>query len=78
MNSQNQPSQHTIKPDLLSIIVPGFLVAATGVGTGDLATASFAGCHLDVEESGTDHDFYWIPGMNDHNSGLSRFLIESN
>lgn len=31
---------------LLAIIAPGILVAATGVGAGDLATASFAGSHL--------------------------------
>ena len=32
----------------LSIIGPGLLVAATGIGAGDLATASFAGSHLGV------------------------------
>ncbi|HIB83410.1 MAG TPA: hypothetical protein EYO59_02080 [Chromatiaceae bacterium] len=32
----------------LSVIVPGLLVAATGVGAGDLATASFAGSYLGV------------------------------
>lgn len=48
MNPQNKSSQNTNKPSLLSIIVPGFLVAATGVGAGDLATASFAGSHLGV------------------------------
>lgn len=31
-----------------SIIGPGLLVAATGIGAGDLATASFAGSHLGV------------------------------
>lgn len=31
---------------LLAIIGPGILVAATGVGAGDLATASFSGSHL--------------------------------
>lgn len=36
----------TIKPSLLAIIAPGVLIAATGVGAGDLATASFAGSHL--------------------------------
>jgi len=30
----------------LSIVGPGLLVAATGIGAGDLATASFAGSHL--------------------------------
>lgn len=30
----------------LTIIGPGLLVAATGIGAGDLATASFAGSHL--------------------------------
>jgi Mn2+/Fe2+ NRAMP family transporter len=33
---------------LLSLIGPGLLVAATGVGAGDLATAGFAGSHLGV------------------------------
>jgi len=33
-------------PRLLAIILPGFLVAATGVGAGDLATASFSGSQL--------------------------------
>ncbi|TCI01274.1 divalent metal cation transporter [Corallincola luteus] len=32
----------------LSIILPGLLIAATGVGAGDLATAGFAGSHLGV------------------------------
>jgi len=32
----------------ISIIGPGLLVAATGIGAGDLATASFAGSHLGV------------------------------
>lgn len=31
---------------LLVVIGPGLLVAATGVGAGDLATAGFAGMHL--------------------------------
>lgn len=35
-------------PTLLSIILPGILIAATGVGAGDLATASFAGSQLGV------------------------------
>jgi Mn2+/Fe2+ NRAMP family transporter len=34
------------KPAILSLIGPGLLVAATGVGAGDLATASFAGSQL--------------------------------
>jgi len=34
------------RPSLLVIILPGFLVAATGVGAGDLATASFSGSQL--------------------------------
>ena len=33
-------------PRLLAIIIPGILIAATGVGAGDLATASFAGSQL--------------------------------
>jgi len=32
----------------LSVIGPGLLVAATGIGAGDLATASFAGSHLGI------------------------------
>jgi Mn2+/Fe2+ NRAMP family transporter len=36
------------QPGLLVIIIPGILVTATGVGAGDLATASFAGSHLGV------------------------------
>lgn len=36
------------KKSLLKIIIPGLLVAATGVGAGDLATASFAGSQLGV------------------------------
>ena len=31
---------------LLAIVGPGLLVAATGIGAGDLATASFAGSYL--------------------------------
>ena len=31
---------------LLHVIGPGLIVAATGVGAGDLATAGFAGTHL--------------------------------
>ncbi len=34
------------KPTILSLIGPGLLVAATGVGAGDLATASFTGSQL--------------------------------
>ncbi|MDP6524003.1 MAG: Nramp family divalent metal transporter [Kiritimatiellia bacterium] len=36
----------TNRPSLLAVILPGFLVAATGVGAGDLATASFTGSQL--------------------------------
>lgn len=43
-NSLATPS----RPSLLAIILPGILIAATGVGAGDLATASFAGSHLGV------------------------------
>jgi len=35
-------------PRFLAIIGPGILVAATGVGAGDLATASLAGANLGV------------------------------
>jgi Mn2+/Fe2+ NRAMP family transporter len=38
--------QHTHKISLFALILPGLLVAATGVGAGDLATASFAGSLL--------------------------------
>ncbi len=34
------------RPSLFAIILPGILIAATGVGAGDLATASFAGSQL--------------------------------
>ncbi len=34
------------KPGFFTLIGPGLLVAATGVGAGDLATASFAGSYL--------------------------------
>ena len=34
--------------NFLFLIFPGILVAATGVGAGDLATASFTGSHLGV------------------------------
>jgi len=36
----------SLRPSLLAIILPGILIAATGVGAGDLATASFAGSQL--------------------------------
>ncbi|MBT3375229.1 MAG: Nramp family divalent metal transporter [Lentisphaerae bacterium] len=39
------PQRMTIR-DLLAIVAPGILVAATGVGAGDLATASFSGNKL--------------------------------
>jgi Mn2+/Fe2+ NRAMP family transporter len=38
----------TKQPGLLAIIMPGILVAATGVGAGDLATASLTGSQLGV------------------------------
>lgn len=34
------------KPAFFALILPGFLIAATGVGAGDLATASFTGSQL--------------------------------
>jgi len=34
------------RPSFFALILPGFLVAATGVGAGDLATASFTGSQL--------------------------------
>jgi len=36
------------KLNLLSIVGPGMLVAATGVGGGDLAAATFSGAKLGV------------------------------
>ncbi|VAW83543.1 hypothetical protein MNBD_GAMMA16-261 [hydrothermal vent metagenome] len=43
------PKQDNNKPiRFFAIIAPGILLAATGVGAGDLATASFAGSHLGV------------------------------
>lgn len=36
------------KRNLLSVMGPGILVAATGVGAGDLATGAFAGIHLGI------------------------------
>ena len=38
--------RHSHKFSLFAMIGPGLLVAATGVGAGDLATASFAGSLL--------------------------------
>ena len=35
----------TRRPGLLALLAPGLLVAATGVGAGDLLTASYAGSH---------------------------------
>ena len=43
--SKHSQTKH-LRPSLLAIILPGILIAATGVGAGDLATASFAGSHL--------------------------------
>ncbi len=43
MSNTQAQSHH---PSLLAIILPGILIAATGVGAGDLATASFAGSQL--------------------------------
>ena len=45
-NDKKKQAHETSQPSLLAIIAPGFLVAATGVGAGDLATASFAGSQL--------------------------------
>ncbi|NOY71689.1 MAG: divalent metal cation transporter [Gammaproteobacteria bacterium] len=44
MSNQNNTKQL----NFIAIITPGVLLAATGVGAGDLATASFAGSHLGV------------------------------
>jgi Mn2+/Fe2+ NRAMP family transporter len=40
------PTDRDSKPGLLAVIGPGLLVAATGVGAGDLATASITGSQL--------------------------------
>ncbi len=45
MNKTEQVNE-TNRPGFLAVIMPGFLVAATGVGAGDLATASFTGSQL--------------------------------
>lgn len=41
-------SNRAEKPPILRTLLPGLLVAATGVGAGDLATASLTGAHLGV------------------------------
>ena len=46
MKELNKLKNKTKEASLLAIIVPGFLVAATGIGAGDLATASFTGSQL--------------------------------
>ncbi len=44
--NQTERVDKTNRPGLFAVIMPGFLVAATGVGAGDLATASFTGSQL--------------------------------
>ncbi len=44
----SQPEKPVKRPKLLSMIGPGILVAATGVGAGDLSGAGFAGSQLGV------------------------------
>ena len=47
----NRPAatkKRSVGSGLIAIILPGFLIAATGVGAGDLATASFTGNQLGV------------------------------
>ena len=46
MAHRNSPSN--VKKGLLSVVGPGILVAATGIGAGDLATAAFTGTKLGV------------------------------
>ena len=46
MPSPSQPSKFAT---LFSLVGPGVLVAATGVGAGDLATAGFVGSQLGVK-----------------------------
>lgn len=48
LKTEENHNTEMAKPSLLAIIMPGFLVAATGVGAGDLATASFTGSQLGV------------------------------
>lgn len=48
MTSESNLTSSANKPSLFAIVLPGMLVAATGVGAGDLATASFSGSHLGV------------------------------
>ncbi len=48
MSVSSKPSGSNRKAGLLAIVGPGVLVAATGVGAGDLATASFTGSQLGV------------------------------
>lgn len=43
---ESQLSQRSDRPPLWTLLGPGLLLAATGVGGGDLATATFAGSHL--------------------------------
>ena len=40
------PINQTKRPGFFEIIGPGILIAATGVGAGDLATATFSGSKL--------------------------------
>jgi Mn2+/Fe2+ NRAMP family transporter len=48
MGMDDTPPEKTRLPLVLALVGPGILVAATGVGAGDLATAAFAGNHLGV------------------------------
>ena len=51
MNQQNESTKQISKThnlSLLAVIMPGILMATTGIGAGDLATASFAGSQLGV------------------------------
>jgi Mn2+/Fe2+ NRAMP family transporter len=48
LSSTDNSTQQTTKPRLLKVIGPGILVAATGVGAGDLATGALTGSKLGI------------------------------
>ena len=48
MAEKKNSGESKARPGFFTLILPGLLVAATGVGAGDLATASFSGSQLGV------------------------------
>ena len=48
LKAEGSPLNNRQRPRLLAIIGQGILVAATGVGAGDLATGAFTGSQLGV------------------------------